>query len=207
LYYTCDGTGRCTGAKVPLASQVWNPVSKLPLDNNGFIVKLPAVDSSGALSVTGTVVFGIGTRGNNTPPATGIQVYPASGTTGTFSTWPSFWNSAGQGFLDTGSNGLFFYHPTLSHNSGGWYTPASLTDFTATNAGYKGTPSGTVSFQIGSITALQQGSANRVFSNIGGTALQSDGFDWGLPFFFGRDVYVGVEGKSSNLGAGPYWAY
>jgi hypothetical protein len=39
-----------------------------------------------------------------------------------------------------------------------------------------------------------------VFSNIGGNTPGI--FVWGLPFFFGRNVYVGIEGKG-----GPYFAY
>jgi hypothetical protein len=44
-----------------------------------------------------------------------------------------------------------------------------------------------------------------VFNDLGGNAAGM--FDWGLPFFLGRDVYVGIEGKSSGVGTGPYWAY
>ena len=33
------------------------------------------------------------------------------------------------------------------------------------------------------------------------------GFDWGLPFFYGRSVYVAVVGRSTPGGAGPYWAF
>ena len=33
-------------------------------------------------------------------------------------------------------------------------------------------------------------------------------FDLALPFFYGRKVFVGIEGQLSPTGvAGPYWAY
>jgi hypothetical protein len=61
-----------------------------------------------------------------------------------------------------------------------------------------------VSFQIGNMSSLLQ-SSNKAFDDIGGS-LPGE-FDWGLPFFFGRNVLVGLEGKGSSLGTGPYWAY
>jgi hypothetical protein len=44
-----------------------------------------------------------------------------------------------------------------------------------------------------------------VFNNIGGP--NSGSFDWGIPFFLGRTVFVGIEGQTSPAGTGPYWAY
>jgi len=61
-----------------------------------------------------------------------------------------------------------------------------------------------VSFQIGDTDTLFQ-TSNNVFVELGGP--EPDVFDWGLPFFLGRNVYVGIEGKTSTLGTGPYWAY
>jgi hypothetical protein len=35
------------------------------------------------------------------------------------------------------------------------------------------------------------------------------GFDWGLPFFYGRTVFTGIDGVPPPVGvpAGPFWAY
>jgi hypothetical protein len=74
------------------------------------------------------------------------------------------------------------------------------------NKGYTGAPTGTVQFQIGNATTLFN-SGNSVFSDLGGSLSGVAGFDWGLPFFLGRSVFVGIEGRSSTLGTGPYWAY
>ena len=49
----------------PLVSQVQNPVALFPTDNNGVVIQLPAVPAGGAVSVTGSLIFGIGTQSNN----------------------------------------------------------------------------------------------------------------------------------------------
>jgi hypothetical protein len=32
-------------------------------------------------------------------------------------------------------------------------------------------------------------------------------FDWGLPFYFGRNVYTAIENKNTSAGMGPYFAF
>jgi hypothetical protein len=32
-------------------------------------------------------------------------------------------------------------------------------------------------------------------------------FDWGLPFFYGRNVYAAIEQQARPSGVGPYVAY
>lgn len=204
IYYACGGTS-CSGVTVPLASQVQNPVAILPVDNNGVIVQLPSVPSSGSPSVDGYLVLGIGTRSNNAPSA--VTAYAADAS-GNFIT--SFNGSNYAGFIDTGSNGLFFPSPsaiTLPNcpsPDSAWYCPASTRNLSATNKGASGTPSGTVSFQIANFDSLLASPVNNVFADIGGDNVD---FDWGLPFHLGRNVYVGIEGTTSSLGTGPYWAY
>jgi hypothetical protein len=183
-------------------------VALLPKDNNGVIVKLPAIPVGGSPSVNGSLVLGIGTESNNTPST--VTTYPIDDVTGNFIT---LFNgiSYTDSFIDSGSNGLYFSSSTLPEcstdpNSGyyGWYCPTSTTPLSATTSGYTGAPSSVVSFQIGNFITLNN-SPNWVFDDIGGTDV--DEFDWGLPFYFGRDVYHGIEGTSSSLGTGPYWAY
>ena len=43
---------------------------------------------------------------------------------------------------------------------------------------------------------------------VNGLAGPSPGmFDFGLPFFFGRNVYTAFDGKTTSGGTGPYLAY
>jgi hypothetical protein len=191
---------------VSLADQVTNPVTLLPVDDNGVIVQLPRIPLGGLPSVNGNLILGIGTSSNNVP--SGVTAY-STNTVGEIVTtlngtaYPS-------SIIDTGSNGLFFPPPSASQlpscavPNDAWFCPASVVALSATNADTAGSPSGVVSFQIGHFTNLLR-PPNTVFSEIGG--FTPGLFDWGLPFFLGRDVYVGFEGRASSLGSGPYFAY
>jgi hypothetical protein len=66
-YYSCDATGACQASAQPLAQQVTNPVSEFALDNNGVVIDLPAVADADAPSVTGSLIFGIGTQADIVP--------------------------------------------------------------------------------------------------------------------------------------------
>ena len=207
MYYVCSGS-TCTATIAPLSNQVQNPVSHLPADNNGVILQLPSVPLGGTTSVNGSLILGVGTQSNNTP--SGVTMYPAS-SSGEFTTVFNS-NTYSQSFIDIGSNGLFFDASSISTlptcTSGvstGWFCPSSTQSLSATNKGYAGSPSGAVSFQIGNASSLFN-SANNVFIELCAPS-PCTSFDWGLPFFLGRRVYVGIEGKTSSLGTGPYWAY
>ena len=64
VYFACPSTG-CFIASVSLTQQLQNPVSMFPQDNNGLLIVLPQVAAGGAASVSGSMIFGIGTQSDN----------------------------------------------------------------------------------------------------------------------------------------------
>jgi hypothetical protein len=183
-----------------------------PQDNNGLAIVLPALGANGASTVSGSMIFGIGTQTNNGLGAAKAQA--ASDETGYFTTTyngVAYSNS----FIDSGSNALFFLAtsntglPECSSQASGFYCPASATSFTAITSGPN--PNGSsvavsenVSFSIANALTLFN-TGFTAFNNLGGD--NPGVFDWGLPFFFGRTVFIGIESQESAAGAGPYWAF
>ena len=201
MYYGCNGA-TCSGTAVPLSDQVQNPVTLLPQDNNGVIIQLPSVPEGGLPSVNGSLMLGIGTQSNNVPSV--VTTYTLDQYGEFITTFNSHLYSS---FIDTGSNGLFFPSSRMLPNCkdySDWFCPSSTTSLSSTITGASGSPSGLVSFLISNFDSLIS-SPNNVFVDIGGNWV--GGFDWGLPFFFGRVTYIGLEGSASSLGNGPYFAY
>ena len=190
-----------------LSQQVQNPVALFAQDNNGVIIELPAVTTPQA-SVTGSLIFGIGTQSNNGVGSATIYNVDAFGN---FIT--TYKNVAyDQSFIDSGSNGFFF----LTSSSTGipacpdadfFYCPTSIQNLSAVTAGATGSNSNTINFSVDNADNLfNNNPAAFVFPTLAGPNSLS-GFDWGLPFFFGRNVFTAIEGKSTPSGSGPYWAY
>ncbi|MGB8732394.1 MAG: DUF3443 domain-containing protein [Candidatus Sulfotelmatobacter sp.] len=204
-YYECaSATATCQAIGESLTQQVQNPVVLFSTDNNGVIVEFPAVSGGEAPSVSGSLVFGIATQSNNALAGT---VYAADSATGNFSTTYNGTAYTDASFIDSGSNGYFFPSTITqcgsTSNAPGFYCPSTIQNLSATNGGTNGT-SGTVDFRIANALTLS-GSDDFALSDLGGTF--SDGFDWGLPFFFGRNVYIAIQGQSAPGGTAPYWAY
>lgn len=198
-YYSCDASGACVSSTQALAQQVTNPVSQFPLDNNGVVIDLPAIADAGAASVSGSMIFGIGTQANNT--LGGASVVKANTQTGYVVT-SSAGQTYAQSYVDSGSNALFFNDSQLPQ-CGYWYCPSSTQSTSASIVGTDGA-SNTVSFAIGNSSALFA-SANNAFNNLAGMAGNS--FGWGLPFFFGRRVYTAIASRATSAGPGPYYAF
>jgi hypothetical protein len=206
-YYGCAGT-TCTSLAIAEALQVANPIPYFTTDNNGSILMLPAVGSNSEVTLTGQLVFGIGTQSNNgLASAQVIGVSPSNGTFSTVQNGLTYTKS----IMDSGSTGLFFQTsalPTCASPNSAYYCPTSTEQLSATIEGVNGVNSA-VSFNVGNATALTQSSGgDSVMPLLAGPAFVTSAiFDWGLPFFYGRNVYAAVEQQATPGGTGPYVAY
>ena len=213
VYYSCpSGSVQCQPTTVALTSQVPNPITSFPTDNNGAIVRLPSVAADGAATVSGYMIFGVDTQTNN---SSGSQtLLTLDSTTGDFTT---FFNghSLTTSFLDTGSNGLFFDTSidtsiTPCPANGGFadfYCPTSTLDRSAMLQGQNGTLV-SETFSVGDAQTLSGNvTAAPTLAGIFKGADAATTFDWGLPFYFGRSVYTVIEGKTTKAGTGPYVAF
>jgi hypothetical protein len=189
---------------------VTNPVTLFAEDNNGVLIQLPAVPNGGALNPSGSLIFGIGTQANNGLGNATVYTVPDSGTNAGDITTTFNGKSYPASFIDSGSNGIFFLDPVTTgipqcaqpYNP--WYCPVrSPDDLSAVNQGTNGNQ-GTVNFAIEDATTVFSGS-NTAFSTLGAPFPGS--FDWGLAFFFGRNMFTAIENMSTPGGPGPYYAY
>lgn len=200
-YYECSQSS-CQVTGMPLNQQVQNPIVSFATDNNGVLLQLPAVTGAQP-SVTGSMIFGIGTQSNN--GLGNAQVFSVNAS-GEFNT--SYKGQSYPAFVDSGSNAFFFLDatttglPTCSDNSG-FYCPGSSTALSATTS--SGAKSDTINFSLDNADALFRVAGNSAFPSLGGP--NSGTFDWGLPFFFGRTVFTAIDGRSTPAGTGPFWAY
>ncbi|MGT2471788.1 DUF3443 family protein [Paraburkholderia terrae] len=198
-YYYCPTPWSCTAASVPLDKQTANPVTAFATDNNGTIIRLPALPSMGQPSVTGELVFGIGTRDNNALPAK--PVFLTVNDRGMFTT--SYKARTIESYIDSGSNGLFFPDASLPVVDQ-WFAPATAQRLSATAFSGTGDVQSTIPFSIANASTLfNLGYA--AHDNLG--APMSSMFLWGLPFFYGRDVYTALSGMQAGPQKGPYVAF
>lgn len=213
LYYSCSSAAACTAAAMPVTAQVANPVAAFPVDNNGTIIRLANVPTRGAPSAPGVLIFGIGTQANNGLGDATVLGLDGRGFVDT--TFPANGSTTYTAYLDSGSNALFFLDAKTTKiaqcaGSSSFYCPPSTVNLNARVSAANGA-STTVAFSVANADKLD-GSAF-AFSNLAGpmpgfpTDTSVPGFDWGLPFYFGRSVYTALEKRETPNGPGPYFAF
>ena len=214
-YYTCPSTTGCTASATPLTLQVSNPVAAFSTDNNGVIIQVPSVSGTAA-SVSGYLIFGIGTEGNN---GIGSAKVLTVDDTGSLNTDYKGQTLAGS-FIDSGSNGYFFDDRSINPctTNTGFYCPSSTLNLTGTIVGINGATSG-VNFTVVNADTLFSSSTTTIaaVAGLAGSASVANtssgggspltGFDWGLPFYYGRSVYTAIETKNTSACMGPSVAF
>ena len=222
LYYTCPSVGCATNDSAVIVNrsqQVANPIPffssvDFGTDTNGVILQFPPV-SGNETSVSGTMIFGIGTEPDNAlGTATVFTLDSSDQFTTVFGT-----ETLTSSFIDSGSNGFFFPDslPVCSVNTQ-YFCPSSLTNLSATNTGAT-QGEGLVSFSVDNADSLLSTyPSEAAFGTLAGPEGMPDAcangegsctFDWGLPFFFGRSVYTAIDGQTppSGFPEAPWWAY
>lgn len=215
-YYACTPAGSCVGTVTPLSSQVSNPVTLFAVDNNGSILELPPVAPPGALTLTGSLIFGIDTQHNN---ASGSQsVLTLDPANGEFTTVYGQ-TSLPASFIDSGTNGTFFNDASIASCTDqgftAFYCPAATEALSGTLVGQNGV-SVTVEFSVANAQTLLGGTTFSVVPQLAGVYSSASNppdpsamstFDWGLPFFYGRRVATAIENRSTAVDTGPYIAF
>ncbi|GGP20662.1 DUF3443 family protein [Silvimonas iriomotensis] len=200
FYYGCSTASNCLATTMPLASQVMNPATLFATDNNGVMIVMPAIGSSGAASATGSLVFGIGTQSNNA--LSGVTQYTTNYAGVLYMGLGSSASSATSGgFFDTGSNIYFLPSSVASACSSSpgqdFFCPSTTLSTTVAIAAYTSgkSPSTTVTLSIANATSLFN-NGNVAYNNVGGPNSFST-IDLGFPFNYGRSVYVGFNSGST----------
>jgi Protein of unknown function (DUF3443) len=208
-YYTCPSSV-CSLTTVALAQQTANPVAALASDHNGLVIVLPQASASGNATLSGTLYFGIGTQTNNGLGSAQLMTLDGYGDVQT-----TFGTSViTQSFIDTGSNAYYFDSSlALCKTNTDFYCPTSNGAPTTQTeqAQIQGQNTGvvkSVSFTVSNADSLLQTAINADPGLAGPATASGNGtfknyFDWGLPFFFGRSVYVLFENATLGAVQGP----
>ena len=218
-YYACSGTGSgstCNPTLVAANQVVSNPVASFMADNNGVILEMSAVPDAGALTGSGVLVFGIDTQSNN---ALGGATVITTDTTFGFITVNYKGIQYTDSFIDSGSN-LFYLNdgqltvcnigntpPQSNTPPPQFFCPATEQSLSAIAIGANNVQA-TGAFNVANaMTQFSNNPSFAAFNNVAAPNPDPQSFDFGFPFFFGRNIFTAIEGRNTSGGMGPYFAF
>lgn len=198
-YYACStGNASCQLTTVPLAQQVTNPVAHFPSNNDGFVVQM---NQPVAGLAVGTLSFGIGS-----PPAGKTMLTTESN--GNFRQGTFAGTTLRSVYMDTGSNGYYFDNKGLSNmpvcRDNPFYCPSATQNLSVSLTGVAWEQA-TVSLTVENADKVFNGDGF-AFPNLAGPGNASS-FGLGLPFFYGRTVYIGLDRSLFGDTRPPYIAF
>lgn len=237
-YYSCNpndesGTSSCSYYRLPESQQVVNPIAFMSdangnaLNNNGLILSLPSAGGAAASQVTGSLTFGINTQTNNVL-ATSAPIFNGTmesgnpivtiGTNYNGSNWSALFDSGTQGYLITNYGELLCAPDTETNPTGpyaGLLCPIQPLSLSANIMSYDFTGNSTTNqFMItNALTWINDFPTAHVYPNLGyympgNDSVASGIFIWGLPFFLGKNVYLGFTGRTvNNVSSTPFTSF
>jgi hypothetical protein len=210
IYFGCTSAGACTAENIALSAQVTNPIAMFAADNNGVIINLPnPQNANGDATLSGEMTFGISTQADNALPLTGLTLLAAD-SNGEFTATYNGSTTPLPALIDSATDSYAFDDPSIavcaSGDFVGYYCPVvSPQSLFAVNtgAGTNGAVS-TVQFAIADPNTFVTGAS--AFVGLGGGG-GSTSLTWGMPFFYGRKIFIAIEQRSGGGFTGPYYAY
>ena len=112
-------------------------------------------------------------------------------------------------FIDSGSNGMYFNDSSIAPcTQAGFMTFYCPSSADSLSAAFELASGSTVSENFVVVSAETVTASVTAFPGLAGTNPSSpQSFDWGLPFFYGRSVFVVTENETVGGKTGPYVAF
>jgi hypothetical protein len=174
------------------------------------LINLPnLVNANGDAEVQGELIFGLSTQSDNMLPATGLTVLGADGN-GDFTATYNGSSTVLPALIDSGTDAYGFNDPTIAACASGafvgYYCPAVAPQslFAVNTGSGTSTATNTVNFALADPNTFVAGAA--ALTDLGGGG-GSTNFTWGMPFFYGRRVYIGFDQHAAAGYTGPFYAY
>ena len=209
-FFSCS-SGRCSISFPTAMQRPINPMMSFLKDKNGFIMSSPKIPTDGLTNVSGKIIFGLGTRPNNQVQAANVQTCHL-GESGFHKV-----EFRGKTFNTMADSGSYAYNipPGAMTVPYCRYSPQEACPRREMKVEYKllnadGTQCAMLTVPI--VKREAEGTFGEkswvnggVVSRLGG--LLDSMLTLGMPFFYGRDVYYGFQGRVSPLGTGPLMAF
>jgi hypothetical protein len=153
-------------------------------------------------------VFGIGTGHQNDPTGNETVLFEDAGG---FIAANYKGTNFPQSYIDSGSNINFIDDSTLTVcvDDSQFFCPGTAQNLSATLTGMGG-GSTTANFTVGDADPFIHTPISLfAVPVLAGPSLDTthQSFDLGLPYFYGRNVFQGVETLSTTMGTGPFFAF
>lgn len=202
-YYDCEN-GACSAITEPVTREyrVVQPIAALPQNNNGYILDTGDAPNNGSGSVSGKLILGIDLQDNSLKQKNRVYL-GAHGNVDTEFNGVHYPRS----YFDSGTQDLYFADAPSSLQQCGhaWCADGE----TKLNAQITGADGATVNvpFRVGNTQQLRA-SRKGAIPNVARVNTESThAFVWGMPFFYGKRVYVGIVPLDENADVKPFYAF